>query len=110
MSIRCLAGGISPFITPLLRAGPPDVSPLGTLWHVYQYMSVDVAEENIIPTTLRPYAYCRLFENAPEAGRYFEGLVQANDRARLLLSPELLCAYPEDNAVGERWIKEGTTG
>lgn len=72
-------------------------------------MNSDVAEENIKPTTLKPYAYRQLFENAPEAGRYFEGLVQANERARLLLSPELLSAYPEDNAVGERWIKEGTT-
>ncbi|KAH0838039.1 YccV-like-domain-containing protein [Lanmaoa asiatica] len=69
-----------------------------------------VAEENIKPTTLKPYAYHQLFENAPEAGRYFEGLVQAYERARLLLSPELLSAYPEDNAIGERWIKEGTTG
>lgn len=73
-------------------------------------MSLDVAEENIKPTTLKPYAYRQIFENAPEAGRYFEGLVQANERARLLLSPELLSAFPEDNAVGERWIKEGTTG
>lgn len=69
-----------------------------------------MAEENIKPTTLEPYAYRQLLENAPEAGRYFEGLVQRNERARLLLSPELLSAYPEDDAVGERWIEEGTTG
>ncbi|KAF8445612.1 YccV-like-domain-containing protein [Boletus edulis BED1] len=68
-----------------------------------------VAEENIEPTTLKPYAYRQLLENASEAGRYFEGLVQANERARLLLSPELLFAYPEDNAVGEMWIKDGKT-
>ncbi|KAF8560056.1 YccV-like-domain-containing protein [Imleria badia] len=68
-----------------------------------------VAEENIKPATLKPYAYRQLLENAPEAGRYFEGLVEANERARLLLSPELLSAYPEDNAVGEMWITEGTT-
>ncbi|KAF8846057.1 YccV-like-domain-containing protein [Paxillus ammoniavirescens] len=66
-----------------------------------------VAEENIQPVTLKPYAYCRLFKHAHEAGRYFEGLVEENGRARLLLSPELLAAYPEDNAVGERWIREG---
>ena len=72
-------------------------------------MCLDVAEENIIPTALQNYAYPRLLENPPEVGRYFEGVVQANDRARLLLSPELLAAYPEDNAVGERWIKQGTT-
>lgn len=73
----------------------------------YRYMSLDVAEENIIPTTLNSHAYRQLFENAPEVGRYFEGFVQKNERARLLLSPELLSAYPEDNAIGERWIKEG---
>lgn len=73
-------------------------------------MRLDVAEENIKPTTMKPYAYQQLFENAPEAGRYFEGFVQENERARLLLSPELLSAYPEDNAAGERRIKEGKTG
>ncbi|KAF9245807.1 YccV-like-domain-containing protein [Melanogaster broomeanus] len=69
-----------------------------------------VAEENIQPTTLEPYAYRQLFEHAPEAGRYFDGLVQDNGRARLRLSPELLSAYPEDNDVGERWVKEGVRG
>ncbi|KIK97548.1 hypothetical protein PAXRUDRAFT_824803 [Paxillus rubicundulus Ve08.2h10] len=68
-----------------------------------------VAEENIQPATLKPYAYHRLFKHAHEVGRYFEGLVEENGRARLLLSPELLTAYPEDNDVGERWIKEGTS-
>ncbi|KAF9225477.1 YccV-like-domain-containing protein [Gyrodon lividus] len=67
-----------------------------------------VAEENIRPTTLEPCAYRQLFEHAHEAGRYFEGLVQGNGRARLLLSPELLSAYPEDNDIGERWIRGGT--
>lgn len=68
-----------------------------------------MAEENIKPARLDPYAYRQLLGNAPEAGRYFEGLVEANERARLLLSPELLSSYPEDDAVGERWIKEGKT-
>ncbi|KIJ66265.1 hypothetical protein HYDPIDRAFT_86448 [Hydnomerulius pinastri MD-312] len=66
-----------------------------------------VAEENIQPTTMDQYAYGQLFRQAPEAGRYFEGLAQENGRARLLLSPELLSAYPEDNALAEKWMREG---
>ncbi|KAH7886095.1 YccV-like-domain-containing protein [Phlebopus sp. FC_14] len=64
-----------------------------------------VAEENVQATTLDTSAYQKILTRAPEAGRYFEGLVQANDRARLLPSPELLAAYPEDDEFAENWIR-----
>ncbi|KAL4070645.1 YccV-like-domain-containing protein [Scleroderma citrinum] len=63
-----------------------------------------VAEENIVPATVRRDEYLQLFEQVPEAGRYFEGLVQRQDRARLVLSSELRARYPEDNAFADEWI------
>ncbi|KAG2076902.1 YccV-like-domain-containing protein, partial [Suillus decipiens] len=59
-----------------------------------------VAEDNIRTTCLEPADVCRIFIDAPEAGRYFEDLTQVDGKARFLLSPELNAAYPDDEAFG----------
>jgi F-box protein 21 len=66
-----------------------------------------VAEDNIRTTYLESADVRRIFVDAPEAGRYFEDLTQADGRARFLLSPELNAAYPDDEAFGDRWLKQG---
>jgi F-box protein 21 len=66
-----------------------------------------VAEENIRTTCLEPAEVRNIFIDAPEAGRYFEDLTQVNGRARFLLSPESNAAYPDDEAFGDRWLKQG---
>lgn len=65
-----------------------------------------VAEDNIRPTCLESADVRRIFIDAPEAGRYFEDLTQVDGRARFLLSPELNAAYPDDEAFGDRWLKQ----
>ncbi|KAG0707460.1 YccV-like-domain-containing protein [Suillus ampliporus] len=66
-----------------------------------------VAEDNIRPTCLESADVRRIFIDAPEAGRYFEDLTQVDERARFLLSPELNAAYPDDDAFGDKWLKQG---
>ncbi|KAG1754890.1 YccV-like-domain-containing protein [Suillus paluster] len=66
-----------------------------------------VAEDNIRPTCLESVDVRRIFVDAPEAGRYFEDLTQVDERARFLLSPELNAAYPDDEAFGDQWLKQG---
>lgn len=66
-----------------------------------------VAEDNIRTTCLEPADIRRIFIEAPEAGRYFEDLTQVDGRARFLLSPELNSAYPDDEAFGDQWLKQG---
>ncbi|KAG1885502.1 YccV-like-domain-containing protein [Suillus subluteus] len=66
-----------------------------------------VAEDNIGTTCLEPADVRRIFIDAPEAARYFEDLTQVDGRARFLLSPELNAAYPDDEAFGDRWLKQG---
>lgn len=64
-----------------------------------------VAEDNIRATYLEPADVCRIFIDAPEAGRYFEDLNQVDGKARFLLSPELNAAYPDDEAFGDQWLR-----
>jgi len=49
----------------------------------------------------------RILTDAPVAGRYFEDLIQVDGRARFLLSPELNAAYPDDEAFGDKWLRQG---
>ncbi|KAG2062271.1 YccV-like-domain-containing protein [Suillus hirtellus] len=66
-----------------------------------------VAEDNIRATFLEPAHVHRIFTDAPRAGMYFEDLTQVDGRARFLLSPELNAAYPDDEAFGDRWLRQG---
>jgi F-box protein 21 len=66
----------------------------------------DVAEDNIRATRLESADIHKIFVEAPMAGRYFEDLTQVDGRARFLLSPELNAAYPDDEAFGDKWLKQ----
>ncbi|OAX43011.1 YccV-like-domain-containing protein [Rhizopogon vinicolor AM-OR11-026] len=66
-----------------------------------------VAEDNIMATCLESADIHRILTDAPVAGRYFEDLIQVDGRARFLLSPELNAAYPDDEAFGDKWLRQG---
>ncbi|KII94085.1 hypothetical protein PLICRDRAFT_171762 [Plicaturopsis crispa FD-325 SS-3] len=71
-----------------------------------------VAEENIRPINVPRLAPAEFLNEFPTFGRYFEDVFVSEEdhgRGRMLMSPELRTRYPEDDAVGERWVKEGVT-
>lgn len=109
--IHSLEDAINHFITLLLRAVPPAVGvfifTVRTDIYELSHTFTDVAEDNIKATCLESTDIHRIFTEAQAAGRYFEDLTQVDGRARFFLSPELNAAYPDDEAFGEKWLKQG---
>ncbi|KAI0785043.1 hypothetical protein C8Q75DRAFT_809585 [Abortiporus biennis] len=66
-----------------------------------------VAQDNIIPITPNPRELQNLYNSRTTFGRYFEGVETDRNtwRRRMILSHELLTTYPDDDALGKRWLK-----
>ncbi|EIW87019.1 YccV-like-domain-containing protein [Coniophora puteana RWD-64-598 SS2] len=64
-----------------------------------------VAEENIQPIGLSGTAVRDIFVVAPQAERYFED-IEIRGKTRLIPSPELRAAYPEDEEAAGLFIAE----
>ena len=82
--------------------------------------SQDVAEDNILPVAFTKEHVQLLFHKCAEFSAYFDGGVDfpsephrerdvghVGARGRLHMSPQTHCAYPDDEAVGLRWMKHG---
>lgn len=78
---------------------------------------VFLPEGSIAPTTFTKSDVESLFECSPGAAIYFSGVEFPKDpskgvdhsegRGRLLLSPHAHYWYPEDDAAGSSWVRNG---
>lgn len=68
-----------------------------------------VAEQNIVPMDPTPPDLPSRFYNKHQTvGMFFHDAdVMEGRRGRMLLSQEMLSQYPEDDAVGQRWVETG---
>ncbi|KAJ3568594.1 hypothetical protein NP233_g5615 [Leucocoprinus birnbaumii] len=71
-----------------------------------------IAEENIIPIPLPEGYIDEFFEKHPNMAMYFQGVEfedspEPEKRWRMVLSPESRAHYPEDDAYGSAWVKDG---
>lgn len=85
--------------------------------------SQDVAEDNILPVAFTKehvqvvFHKCEVFSvyfnggvdfpSEPQRERYIEDVEDVGARGRLHMSPQTHYAYPDDEAVGLRWMKHG---
>ena len=80
----------------------------------------DVAEENILPVAFTKEHVKVLFQKCASFSVYFNGgadfpsephrernIEHVGARGRLHMSPQAHYAYPDDEAVGLRWMKHG---
>ena len=71
--------------------------------------SQDAAEDNIWPVAFTKEHVQAIFHNCAEFSVYFDGGVDFPNEniGRLHMSPQAHYAYPDDEAVGLRWLKHG---
>lgn len=95
---------------------------IGYVTYAYYLVSSsqDVAEDNILPVAFTKGHVQAVFQKCAEISIYFDGGVDlpsephrerniehVGARGRLHMSPQAHYAYPDDEAVGLRWLKHG---
>jgi F-box protein 21 len=77
-----------------------------------EFLCIDIAEENIEPIGLPEVLIEQFFEKHPIMAMYFQGVefedsAKPSRRWRMNLSPESKSSYPEDDAMGSAWVRDG---
>jgi F-box protein 21 len=88
---------------------------IGYVTYAYYLVSSpqDVAEDNLWPMAFTKEHVQAVFHKCAEFSVYFDGGVDFPNephrgaRGRLHMSPQAHYAYPDDEAVGVRWLKHG---
>ena len=82
---------------------------------IWSHLPQDVAEDNIWPAAFTKEHVQAVFHKCAEFSIYFDGGVDFPNEniehvgatGRLHMSPQAHYAYPDDEAVGLRWLKHG---